>query len=329
MNRKLLFLLFTFGITSLFSQVVNEKKEDPNDSLAAPGAKLPIFSSTAGDLEADLGSQDVSGLLQSSRDVFTSVAGYNFGNARFRVRGLGSENSVVLINGIRVNDLENGWASWSNWGGLNDITRYMQVNSSVSASTQTFGGIGGFSNMDVRASSARKGTRISYSNSNRSYRHRLMMTTSTGLLKNGWAFTASASRRYAKEGFVEGTYFDAWSYFLAAEKVINDKHSIGFVGFGAPMDQGRQVLATQEAYDMAGSNYYNPNWGLQNGVKRTAKTSQTHKPMMILTHYFKINKKYDMILLSCFHKNLKLLLVRGGSHCQVESVSVLRLHEQY
>lgn len=274
-----------------YSQVENEKKEDPNDTLAAPGAKLPIFSTTAGDLDADLGSQDVSGLLQSSRDVFTSVAGFNFGNARFRIRGLGSENAVVLINGVRVNDLENGWASWSNWGGLNDITRYMKVNSTVSSSDQTFGGVSGQSSMDVRASLARKGTRVSYAFSNRSYRHRLMVTHSTGVLKNGWSFTASASRRYAKEGYVEGTYFDAWSYFLAAEKKINEKHSIGIVGFGAPMDQGRQVLAVQEAYNLTGTNYYNPNWGYQNGEKRTAKTSQTHKPMVIATHYWKINSK--------------------------------------
>lgn len=296
MNKKLLIVFLSFTCSILYSQIENEKKEDPNDSLAAPGAKLPIFSTTAGDLDADLGSQDVSGLLQSSRDVFTSVAGFNFGNARFRIRGLGSENSVVLINGVRVNDLENGWASWSNWGGLNDITRYMKVSSSVSASDQTFGGVSGYSSMDVRASLARKGTRVSYAFSNRSYRHRLMVTHSTGILKNGWSFTASASRRYAKEGYVEGTYFDAWSYFLAAEKKINEKHSIGIVGFGAPMDQGRQVLAVQEAYNLTGTNYYNPNWGYQtdndgNKQKRTARTSQTHKPMAIATHYWKINSK--------------------------------------
>lgn len=307
MNKKLLIVFLSCSLNILYSQIENEKSKDPNDTLAAPGAKLPIFSTTAGDLDADLGSQDVSGLLQSSRDVFTSVAGFNFGNARFRIRGLGSENAVVLINGVRVNDLENGWASWSNWGGLNDITRYMKVSSSVSASEQTFGGVSGYSSMNVRASLARNGTRISYASSNRSYRHRLMVTHSTGVLKNGWSFTASASRRYAKEGYVEGTYFDAWSYFLAAEKKINDKHSIGIIGFGAPMDQGRQVLAVQEAYNLTDNNYYNPNWGYQtdnegNKQKRTARTSQTHKPMAIATHYWKINSKSKLESSAFFSK---------------------------
>lgn len=290
MNKKIATFLAVFlGASSAWSQV--EPSKEPVDSLNAPGARLPIFSTTAGDLNADMGSQDVSGLLQSSRDVFTSVAGYNFGNARFRLRGLGSENSIVLINGVRVNDLENGWASWSSWGGLNDVTRNMEVHTGVSSSEQTFGGIAGYSNMDVRASLARKGTRISYAFSNRSYRHRLMVTHATGQLKNGWAFTASASKRYANEGYVEGTFFDAYSYFFAAEKKINDKHSIGFVGFGAPMTQGRQALAVQEAYDLTGNSYYNPNWGYQNGEKRNARVSTTHKPMFIATHYWKINAK--------------------------------------
>jgi hypothetical protein len=289
--KHIFLFFFSILILNLYSQVEEneEKKEVQIDSLNAPGAKLPIFSTTAGDLGADMGSQDVSGLLQSSRDVFTAAAGFNFGNARFRMRGLGSENSVVLINGIRVNDLENGWASWSNWGGLNDVTRWMQVQANVTASDKTFGGIGGYSNMDVRASQARKGNRVSYAFSNRSYNHRVMATAATGLMKNGLAVTVSASRRYANEGYVEGTFFDAWSYFVAVEKKINAKHSIGIIGFGAPMRQGRQALAVQEAYDLKGSNFYNPNWGYQNGEKRNARTSETHKPMFMATHYWNIN----------------------------------------
>jgi hypothetical protein len=291
LKNKLLVLGLISVLQPVFAQHNPELKPDPTDTTSQIGARLPIFSTTSDDNGADMGSQDISGLLQSSRDVFSSTAGFNFGNARFRIRGLGSENTVVMINGVRINNLETGWASWSNWGGLNDVTRWMEVRTSISASDVNFGGVGGYANLNVRASNIRKGTRVSYALSNRSYNHRFMVTHSTGVMKNGWAFAFSASKRYASEGYVEGTFFDAHSYLFSAEKIINSKHTISFVGFGAPMTQGRQGLAVQEIYDLTGNNFYNPNWGYQNGEKRNARVSTVHKPLAMLSHIFKINEK--------------------------------------
>lgn len=274
----------------VFSQEDTSKIIRP-DTLLQEGNRLPIFTTTSGDSDEQTESQDISGLLQSSRDVFASVAGFNFGNARFRIRGLGSDHSAVFINGIRVNDMETGWASWSNWGGLNDVTRWMEVRTGNSGSRFGFTGIGGYSHIDARASSYRKGNRISYAYSNRTYAHRVMATGSTGMMENGVAVTASVSRRYSSEGYIEGTFFDAWSYFLSVEKKLNDKHSLSFIGFGAPMRQGRQGLAVQEAMDLAGSNYYNPFWGYQNGEKRNSRVSHNHEPMFILSDHMQVDEK--------------------------------------
>lgn len=261
------------------------------DTLLEQGNRLPIFTSTSGDNDDQTESQDISGLLQASRDVYASVAGFNFGNARFRIRGLNSDHTTVFINGIRVNDLETGWASWSNWGGLNDVTRWMEVKTGNASSRIGFTGIGGYSNIDARASSYRKGNRVSYAFSNRSYAHRVMATGSTGMMENGLAITASVSRRYSDEGYVAGTFFDSWSYFLSVEKRINAKHTLSFIGFGAPVRQGRQGLAVQEAMDLAGSNYYNPFWGYQNGEKRNSRVSHNHEPMLMLTDHILISEK--------------------------------------
>lgn len=249
--------------------------------------RIPTFTITADDLESGMESQDISGMLQSSRDVFTSTAGYNFGSARFRIRGYNTDNTLISMNGVLVNDFETWRTTWWKWGGLNDITRNMTVRTGIHPSTFNFGGLGGYSEIDVRASNQRKGSRVSYAITNRAYRHRLMGTTSTGLMDNNWAVTVSLSRRWAEEGYVEGTFYDAYSYFLSAEKKINEKHSIGFVGFGAPNKSARNGMATQEAYDLAGSNFYNPYWGYQDGKKRNARVRDTHKPMLMATHYFK------------------------------------------
>lgn len=265
-----------------------------DDTLQDQSSRMPIFTSSIGDINAELESQDISGLLQASRDIFSSTAGYNFGNARFRVRGLGSDNTAVFINGFRVNDMETGWASWSNWGGLNDITRGMEVRTGLAGSSFGFTGINGYSAMNVRASEFRPGVRVSYANSNRSYAHRVMATGSTGFMANGVAVTASVSARYAEEGYIPGSSFQAFSYFLSVEKKINEKHSLGFVGFGAPNRQGRTGAATQEVYDLVGSNYYNPYWGMQNGEKRNSRMAHSHEPTFMINHYFSPNSRLKL-----------------------------------
>jgi hypothetical protein len=258
-------------------------------STAKQNLQLPVFTLTTDDLDGELGNQDISGILQSSRDVFTAVAGFNFGQARFRIRGYDGENTLVSINGVLVNDFETGWASWSNWAGLNDVTRWMQVRTGIGASRVNFGSIGGSTDMNIQASALRKGIRTSYASANRAYRNRLMFTYATGMNEKGWAFAASGSSRWADEGYVEGTSFSAFSYFLAAEKRINDRHSLSLSAFGAPIRQGRQALAVQEAYDLTGNPFYNPNWGYQDGKKRNSKMSHDHKPMIMATHNYRIS----------------------------------------
>jgi hypothetical protein len=263
---------------------------DVLDSLNRSATNGSSFIISESDLDAELGGQDISGLLRASRDVFSSTAGFNFGIARFRIRGLDSDHTNVTINGITMNDLETGRAAWWQWGGLNDITRYQAARTGLHSSRLNFGGIGGYSLIDARASATRKGTRVSYARTNRTYRNRFMVTHATGMQANGWAFTVSGSRRWAEEGYVEGTYYDAYAYYLSAERKINDKHSIGLVAFGAPNVRGLQGLAVQEAYDLTGTNFYNPYWGMQDGKKRNSREGRAHRPTFIASHYFKPNE---------------------------------------
>src|SRR5690606_28779973 len=109
------------------------------------------------------------------------------------------------------------------------------------------------------------------------------------------AFSFSGSRRWAQEAYNPGTFFDGWSYFLGAEKKINEKHSLSLVAFGAPTVRGGISPVVQEMYDLAGTNYYNPNWGYQNGEKRNSRVSNAHLPMAILRHDFQINRRSNLV----------------------------------
>jgi hypothetical protein len=147
-------------------------------------------------------------------------------------------------------------------GGLNDVTRPNGF-PGIGFSEYAYGNVGGLVNYNMQASQRGRGGRITYSYGNRNYTHRAMFTYNSGLMKNGWAYTVSGSRRVATEGYVEGTFYDAWSYFINVEKKLNQNQSLNLVAFAAPRKYGRSSPSTQEAYDLAGSNYYNPNWGYQ------------------------------------------------------------------
>lgn len=277
------------------------KSEKPNDlgtinlgvynPLTSDGEDatlIPTISVSDDDISGDPGSgQDISGLLTASRDVFVSAASFAFGAARFRIRGYDAEYGTVTMNGVPVNGLDDGRVVWSEWGGLNDVMRNRESNIGLFPSSIAFSGIGGLTSIDSRASKHRKQTQVTYSLSNRNYTHRLMFTHSTGLNKNGWAFSVSASRRWAQEGYLPGTFYDAWAYFAGVEKRFGDKHALSFTVFGAPTVKGNGGVSTQEMYDLAGDNYYNPNWGYQNGEKRNARVATNHKPTFILRYDWK------------------------------------------
>lgn len=259
------------------------------DQVKNTEATLTLF-----DLDENSRSQNVASLLTSSQDVFVSISSYNFSAAYFRMRGYDGEFSEVNFSGISMNDGENNRASYSQWGGLNDATRFKEGTFGLNPSRNGIGTLGGTTSFDIRPSHQRKQTKISYAFSNRTYTHRVIATASTGVLANGWSFTVSGSKRIGTEAFVEGVFYDSWSYFAAAEKKINDKHSVSFTAFGAPTRRGMQTSSTQEAYDLTGSNYYNPSWGYQNGEVRNSKVKNIHEPVLILSHFFDINKNTNL-----------------------------------
>lgn len=282
MKRRIMILL---SVLFSVAAIAQETDTVPNGNLV-----IPVITLTDTQLEGDNQSQDISGLLQSSEDIFVNTAGYTFGQGRFKIRGYDNQNSTVLMNGIYVNDAETGGAYYSNWGGLNDATRNKVNTSGLAFSDYAFGGLGGVTNIITRASEFRPGSSISYALANKNYRNRVMVTHSTGMMENGWAFTFSASTRWAQEGYVKGTFYEAYAYFLAAEKKINEKHSLNLTLYGAPTRNGKAGVATLEAYELSGDHYYNPNWGYQDGVVRNARVGTYHQPRAILSHYWKFDE---------------------------------------
>lgn len=278
--------------TRFDSTILDEIKDNVLDNI-------PVISLDDND-QTDVNAQNISSVLTAGRDPFFSAAAFNFSPARFRIRGYDADLSGTYMNGIPMDNLDNGFTPFGLWGGLNDVMRNRDVSLGLRYNTFSFGDIGSTTNIDSRASKQRKTTSFSYAYSNRSYDHRWMLTHSTGISKKGWAFTFSGSRRWADEGYVPGTYYNGWSYFAAVDKRIGQQHLLSFAAFGAPTENGRQGAATTEIMDLAGSHYYNPYWGYQNGKKRNSNVGKTFQPVFIFTHDYRINNNTSLITAAGF-----------------------------
>ena len=278
--------------------------QEPPKGLASPlmddkknaGGSINIdkdqFTFTEGMLDEDEDViQGVSAMTTSSDDYFLSEVGYRWSAMRFKMRGYDSQYNNVYANGALLNDAERGTFSYGMIGGLNDATRNQESSIYLESSNYGFSSVGGASNINMRASQYAAGHKMSFVACNRNYLTRLMYTYSTGLMDNGWAFTASASYRWANEGVIEGTFYNSLGYYLSAEKRLNDKHSISFVTWGSPTERGQQGAATEEAYWLANDRYYNPNWGYQNGEKRNARVVTSYEPTALFTWDYKIDRE--------------------------------------
>ncbi len=288
MKRKLLFsILIVTSSLSVFSQIDNPKSDTTKTVSPEPNVTSNASISEGQDNDDNSGNTFIPSMLQSSRDIYVNNTSYTFSIAFFRSRGYDNRFNGIYLNGYNMNSLVTGRATFSQWGGLNHVVRYPDTRINMTPASFTFGEIGGVSNYNLRGSAYSKQIRGSYSLSNRTYNNRLMLTYATGIMKNGWSLAASVSSRFGDNiSYVQGTSYDGYSYFVALEKKFNQKNSINLTVLGAPTVRDMQGNSVNEAYNLTGTNYYNPNWGWYNGEQRSARTRSTHEPVALLTHFF-------------------------------------------
>lgn len=272
----------------------------PQDSLLVNDDNAD-FTFTESQLDEDNdAAQTVSSITSVRSDYFLSEVGYRFSPMRFRVRAYDNMYNQMSLNGVNLNDAEGGRFSYGLIGGMNDATRNREGVNAFDYNNFALPGLGGASQINARASQFATGSKFVVSGCNRNYVARGMFTHATGLMDNGWALAASVGYRWANEGVIEGTFYNSLSYFLSAEKVFNDAHSLSLVTFGSPTERGQQAASTEEAYWLTNSHYYNPNWGYQNGEKRNARVVKSFEPTAILTWDWKHGTQWKLTTAAAF-----------------------------
>lgn len=262
-------------------------------SSVAIDRKTPVAVSSIGStyIEEKGSSQEFPELLKSTPGVYATKTGGGYGDGRINLRGFNSENVAVLINGIPVNDMENGRVYWSNWAGLTDVTRFMQVQRGLGASKVAVPSIGGTINIQTKSTDVNQGGNVFYGIGNDGY-NKLGFTYSTGLTDKKWAVTISGNK-IVGNGWADGLKFEGYNYFFNVSKLINSHHTISLTGFGAPQKHGqRSSRQTITRWKNAPEGLkYNYDWGYKNGQEVAVRNNFYHKPQFSLNDYWTINEK--------------------------------------
>ncbi len=274
-------------------------------------------------LEEELAGQDIPMILNSTPGVYATQSGGGDGDARISIRGFNQRNVAVMIDGIPMNDMENGWVYWSNWFGLDLMTKTIQVQRGLGASKLAIPAVGGTMNILTKGINNKEEISFSQNVGNNGFL-RSTVGYNSGKLKNGWGYSLAGSYKRG-DGWVDQTWTEGFFYFMKVQKKFND-HSLSFTAFGAPQSHGqRSYKKAISLYDMdyaaslgidtsgVDGDYglrYNEHWGElnrytvnfdENGnpIDTTfaknevvnEKMNYYHKPQLSLNHLWSVNKK--------------------------------------
>lgn len=282
-----------------------ELKDVTVTSQVAIQRKTPVAVSNISfeTIEEKLGNAEFPEVLKSTPGVYATKSGGGYGDSKINMRGFKSENIAVMVNGVPVNDMEWGGVYWSNWAGLSDVTRTMQTQRGLGASKVSSPSVGGSINIITKAHEAKKGGSAQYTIGNDGY-NKLLFNISSGMLNGGWAFTVLGSRTWGN-GYIQGTGFEGWNYFLNISKIINDDHTLSFTVFGAPQEHYQRSSYDQltiaewqrvGSYMNGDSPYkYNPTYGFGlNGQRKASSFNQYHKPQLSLNWNWDLGQKSSL-----------------------------------
>lgn len=211
-------------------------------------------------MEVRLGSRDIPLVMNTTPSVYATQQGGGAGDARINVRGFNQRNVAIMINGVPVNDMENGWVYWSNWDGVGDATASIQMQRGLSAVNIATPSIGGVMNIITDPTSQSAGLHYKQEFGTGSFL-KSTLEASTGLINNKYAFNALLVRKTA-DGQIDKAWTDAWAYYIGASWNVNDKNRLEFYALGAPQRHGqnlyKQNIAVYDSAFAAGLSDYDP-----------------------------------------------------------------------
>ncbi|WP_316928136.1 TonB-dependent receptor [Gillisia marina] len=263
----------------------------------AKDRQTPVAVSTirAEVIQEKLGNQEFPEILSTTPSIYATKQGGGFGDSRITIRGFDTQNSAVMINGIPVNDMENGRIFWSNWAGLSDVTTAIQVQRGLGSSKLAVSSVGGTINVVTRSADKAEGGKVQISAGNDGYL-KTLASYNTGLGENGLSASFLLSRT-SGDGYVNGTQFEGYNYYIGVGYKANDNHEFNFMLTGAPQQHNQRSFFTplssylKYGKDGEPNEKYNPDFGYRNGEEFTFAGNFYHKPVASLSWEYGISEK--------------------------------------
>ncbi len=218
--------------------------------------KTPVAYTTVTkeEMEIRLGSQDIPMSLNMTPSVYATGQGGGAGDARINVRGFNQRNVAVMINGVPQNDMENGWVYWSNWDGVGDATSSIQMQRGLSAVNLATPSIGGTMNIITDPAALEKGGKFKQETGSAGFL-KTTLNYNSGLIADKLALSGTIVRKTG-DGLIDGTWTDAWAYYVGASYAVSDEQRFELYAIGAPQRHGqnlyKQNIATY-SQELAGS----------------------------------------------------------------------------
>ena len=207
-----------------------------------------------------------------------------------------------MVNGVPMNGMENNKVYWSNWSGLSDVTRSIQVQRGLGAAKVASPAVGGSINIITKTTEAKKGGSVSYAMGNDGY-NKILFNLSSGLSKDGWAFSLLGAKTWG-DGYIQGTEFEGYTWFVSIAKRFNDNHQLSLTAFGAPQwhnqrsnQNGLSIKEWQRVKQYMGEDSpykYNSTFGYRHGQSYNSSRNSYHKPQISLNHLWQIDQKSSL-----------------------------------
>ncbi|MDR0803052.1 TonB-dependent receptor plug domain-containing protein [Fluviicola sp.] len=314
---------YVHNVTLESSDNIIDEVEIVRDVAKLRETPIAFSNITAKQISEDLGTRDLPMILNSTPGVYATEQGGGSGDSRISIRGFDQRNVAVLVDGVPVNDMENGQVYWSNWDGLSDITKTIQVQRGLGASKLAITSVGGTMNIMTKGIDQKFGVHVKQEvNSYGLYKASFGLNT--GMMKGNWGISLAGSRKWGSS-YADATFDDAWSYFFKVQKKFGKHHLLTFGVNGAPQSHGQrstklpvsvvdEKLAKQTGINYtrqldsvgntsnlyyttasigARGNKYNPNYGMINGDVFNEKVNYFHKPQFNLSHSWNPNDKFN------------------------------------
>ena len=271
-------------------------------------------------INEELASQDIPMVLNSTPGVYATQSGGGDGDARITIRGFNQRNVAVMIDGIPVNDMENGWVYWSNWFGLDAVTSNIQIQRGLGASKIAIPSVGGTMNILTKGTGNKSGGVVKQSIGSFG-KLRTSVGYNSGRMDNGWGLTLAGSYKKGN-GFVDETWSEGFFYYAKIQKELGN-HILSFSAMGAPQKHGQRSyksdIATYDTTfarslgdtsDFAGRIVnkginFNKHWGnldrwnlnssgdtLHNRETLNTKQNYYHKPQFSLRDFWTVNESF-------------------------------------